>query len=195
VYARSTGNRELTFDFAEGLLEDNLLIVDRETSSVWSQLRGRAISGPLNGTPLEVVPSLQTTWSFWRSRHPATEVWVAREEGRSYFYRDRIPGTPRSQRSRADGPPPSGHDVSTLGLGLAFDEASLFLPFAELERSTLPLALTIGDQKTVVHFDRDALTAWAETPQGELLPSVLVYRFGWMRFHPDSEVFQPGQRD
>jgi hypothetical protein len=40
VYARRVGDRELTFDFAEGLIKDNLLIVDRETRSVWPQLHG-----------------------------------------------------------------------------------------------------------------------------------------------------------
>ena len=57
MYARRQGGRELTFDFAEGLVDNNLLVVDRETSSVWSQLAGRAIAGSMEGTPLTAVPA------------------------------------------------------------------------------------------------------------------------------------------
>ena len=46
VYARTSKSRELTFDFAEGLGKNNLLMVDRETDSVWSQLHGRVLTEP-----------------------------------------------------------------------------------------------------------------------------------------------------
>ena len=55
MYARRVGDRELTFDFAEGLLKNNLLVVDRETDSVWSQLHGKAVIGPLEGQPLTII--------------------------------------------------------------------------------------------------------------------------------------------
>lgn len=80
MYARRTGDRELTFDFAEGLIKDNLLIVDRETSSVWSQLHGRAVIGPMEGTPLQMIPAIQATWGFWRARHPETRFKAQRQK-------------------------------------------------------------------------------------------------------------------
>ncbi|MCH7925210.1 MAG: DUF3179 domain-containing protein, partial [Planctomycetes bacterium] len=60
MYARRLGDKELTFDFASGLVNDNLLLVDRETSSVWSQLDNKAISGPMKDTPMVVVPAMQS---------------------------------------------------------------------------------------------------------------------------------------
>ena len=45
MYARRINDRVLTFDFAGGLVDNNLLLADRETSSLWSQL----------GIPDEVV--------------------------------------------------------------------------------------------------------------------------------------------
>lgn len=91
----------MTFDFAEGLAEDNLLIVDRETRSLWSQLDARAISGPRKGEPLRVVPALQTSWGHWRSLHPETSVMtVEGDAGRPYYYRAWIPGSPRPEERR-----------------------------------------------------------------------------------------------
>lgn len=185
MYARRLGNKDLTFDFAEGLLRNNLLIVDRETNSVWSQLEGAAVSGSMKGTPLWVVPSLQTTWKFWRENHPDTRVVVVEGlKGRPYLYRNREPGTPlRGER-------PRNHDTSALGLGLVVDGKAIFFPFRELDKSSTPIKLKLGGQEFRVHYRRDALTAWAEDAKGNLLSAVLAYEKGWMAFNPGSAVYQ-----
>ncbi len=47
---------------------------DRETGSLWSHLTGEAISGPLNGQRLTIVPSIQTTWGLWLRDHKAAQI-------------------------------------------------------------------------------------------------------------------------
>ena len=49
-----------------------LVMYDRQTDSLWSQLIGEAVDGPLKGTKLEFVPSWQTTWSDWKTQYPDT---------------------------------------------------------------------------------------------------------------------------
>ena len=49
-----------------------LVMYDRQTDTLWSQLLGEAVEGPLTGTKLEFVPSWQTTWSDWKAQHPDT---------------------------------------------------------------------------------------------------------------------------
>lgn len=189
MYARRIQDRELTFDFAEGLIKDNLLIVDRETSSVWSQLDGKAVDGPMRGTPLPVVASIQATWKFWRTRHPGTRVMaVPGKEGYPYRYRNRRPGAPRP-RTR-----PKGHDTSALGYAISRGGESMFFPFSELARAKTPFRIDVGGETITVHYDGPALTAWATDARGGLLPGVLAYRFGWMDFNPDSKVFAAGRR-
>ena len=80
MYTREYDNHSLTFDFAEGLLNDNLLFVDRETQSIWSQLEGKAINGPMKGKTLQNIPALQTTWKNWKTKHPTTKVWFVADE-------------------------------------------------------------------------------------------------------------------
>ena len=41
---------------------------------MWSQILARAISGPLAGERLEVIPITNTTWADWRARNPDTAV-------------------------------------------------------------------------------------------------------------------------
>ena len=49
-----------------------LVMYDRQTGSLWSQLLGVAVEGELKRTQLEYLPSWQTTWADWKSRHPDT---------------------------------------------------------------------------------------------------------------------------
>jgi len=182
VYARRAGERELTFDFADGLLDNNLLVVDRETNSVWSQLHGKAVIGELEGTPLEIVPSIQTTWKFWRERHPDTRVMVLPEsEGRPYFYRNRPTATPSSEVG-----PQTEHDATALGLGIVLGGEALWASLRDLENRERPVEMTLGGQRIRIFFNKEALTAWAEDLQGRLLPGVLAYREGWFDVFPDS---------
>lgn len=185
MYARRLQGKEFTFDFAEGLLENNLLIADRETGSLWSQLDGRAVSGPMQGTPLEAVPALQTTWKFWKEKYPHTRVMVIEgKPGRPYVYRNRKPGTP------APAQPSNRHDTSTLGLGVSLDGEAAFFPFRELERAPSPLVYRLGGQPLSIHFSKNGLTAWAEDAGGQLVFSVLAYQDGWLAFNPRSSVFR-----
>ena len=174
------GNRKLTFDFSESLYRDNLLFVDRETSSVWSQLEGKAIAGPLRGSPLEIVPSLQTTWRLWREIHPDTRVMVIPgEEGSPYYYR----------RPNAPFAPAPVHDTAPLGLGLVVGGQAMFFPFRQLKKTKPPFEFSLGGKLITLHFRKSDVTAWAEDEEGNLLPGVLSYKEGWMRFNPDSALF------
>ena len=187
MYARRLGGKELTFDFAAGLIEDNLLMVDRETGSVWSQLAGKAISGSMENVPLEAVPSIQATWRFWRSEHPGTRVMIFEgEEGDPYVYR-----APGRGRPAAGG----SHDTSELGLGLSVAGESWFFPLSELDRTATPLTITIGGEMVTLHYQADAFTAWAENAAGDLLVGVLAYRTGWMAFSPDSRLFSAATQE
>lgn len=185
MYARNFDSQTLTFDFAEGLVNNNLLFVDRETNSLWSQLESKAISGSMKNTPLEMVPSLQTTWKFWREKHPDTQVLVEPgKEGRHYFYRNWQPGTPRPKLR------PQKHDISNLGLGLVSGKQAMYFPFHELEQIQTPTTVVDPTGKIIrIHFNAEAMTAWAEDPEGRLLSGVLSYQNGWLDFFPDSKVF------
>jgi hypothetical protein len=186
------GGRELTFDFAKGLLENNLLVVDRETRSIWSQLDGKAISGPMKDTPLEMIPALQTTWKHWRERHPETLVLVEPgEDGRRYLYRNRKWESPQPPMPRRPPLPPNTHDISALGLGLAIGDDAVFFPLTAMQGSPSPLTVTVGGWSVKVHHRVDAYTAWAENDRGELLTAVMVYEIGWQSFFPETRIWQP----
>ena len=51
-----------------------LVMYDHQTDSLWSHFTGDAITGPLAGTRLEILPAIQTTWGRWKELHPDTLV-------------------------------------------------------------------------------------------------------------------------
>lgn len=51
-----------------------LVMYDHQSETLWSQFLSRGVKGPLANTQLEILASLQTTWSQWLSLHPDTTV-------------------------------------------------------------------------------------------------------------------------
>jgi hypothetical protein len=56
----------LTFHLA-GINNQNFLMRDEETGTFWQQISGRAISGPLTGSQLDLVYSDELTFALWRN--------------------------------------------------------------------------------------------------------------------------------
>jgi hypothetical protein len=69
VWKRTTQGRELHFYLA-GINNQNFLMRDRETGSWWQQVTGRAISGELAGSTLELMPNDELTFALWKSEVP-----------------------------------------------------------------------------------------------------------------------------
>ena len=76
VFSRNIENRDspVSFGVSGKLLYETLVMYDRETDSLWSQLYGSAIEGPMSGARLSFFPGVFTKWSAWLEQHPNTLV-------------------------------------------------------------------------------------------------------------------------
>jgi hypothetical protein len=72
VYAREVEGQELTFGVSGKLIRNVLVMYDRESESLWSQLLGESVSGDFLGAKLDFLPSWHTTWKVWKEMHPDT---------------------------------------------------------------------------------------------------------------------------
>jgi hypothetical protein len=68
-----TNHKPLQFDFY-GLYNGVMTMYDKQTESVWLQVEGRAVKGPMLGATLKPGPLLDTTWGEWKRLHPDTLV-------------------------------------------------------------------------------------------------------------------------
>jgi hypothetical protein len=80
------------------LYRSNKLMLDRETRTLWNQLTGRPVFGPLAAEEIELalLPAVVTRWSDWRERHPATTV-LSLETGHVRPYAPGMPYGPYFQ--------------------------------------------------------------------------------------------------
>jgi hypothetical protein len=72
VFDRRIDGRTYVFGNNSRLYMRNLTMWDHESGSIWSQLDGTAILGPLMDTRLRMLPATLETWRAWRSEHPGT---------------------------------------------------------------------------------------------------------------------------
>jgi hypothetical protein len=74
AYERRAGGRELTFGVSGRLWRNALVMRDRQSGTLWSQVSGAALEGPLQGAELRPLPASVTPWSEWLRLHPGTRV-------------------------------------------------------------------------------------------------------------------------
>jgi Protein of unknown function (DUF3179) len=74
VYAREHQGQPFTFGASGKLWANGLVMYDHQTDSLWSQLSGRAITGPGQGTALRMLAATQTSWETWKRLHRGTQV-------------------------------------------------------------------------------------------------------------------------
>lgn len=87
MYTRQINGREIELRVSGQLYQDALVMYDRQTGTLWTQVDGRALRGPLVGNRLVEVPAMHTTWKVWKKLHPDTLV-LRKPKLRGSVYRD-----------------------------------------------------------------------------------------------------------
>jgi hypothetical protein len=188
------GGRELAFGVSGLLYNSDVLLYDRATQSLWSQIMSRAITGPLKGTVLTVEPLTHTTWADWRTRHPRTEVLSADTGHVRDYARDPYEGYDKVTQLMFD----VEHRDARLPpkewvLGLRLDGEVKAYPFSRLERladARGRLADTVAGRRIEIRYDRLHRTAEVFDADGRSLPAVMAYWFAWVAFHPKTELLK-----
>lgn len=178
------------------LYKANVLLYDRQTESLWSQLAREAVTGPMTGTGLGSLPSVLTTWKRWLETHPDTLV-LSKETGYSRDYdRDPYENYHRSPLSFLGIKKNLPHlDEKELVLGVTVDGARKAYPFRVLRGTDKPVDDTVGTTPVVVHFDRGSEEAYATDGAGRRLPGFVSYWFVWYDFYPETAVYKPEKTD
>lgn len=179
------------FDFGRGLVDNNLLIVDRKTNSVWNQLSCKSIKGELEGQRLTPIISFQSTWDFWKHKYPDTKLLINKDTSNAVFpdevynkpyYNTWIPG---KEHSGSEGI----HLIKNLGLGIELEDSAAFFSFKELFQMDSPIAYKLNNKELEIHFDKAGLAAWVTDSNGKMIPSTVVYNWAWNNFFPKSRIY------
>lgn len=185
---------EVTDFGVSGLLyNSDVLLYDRATESLWSQIMTRAVAGPRVGQSLTMLPISHTTWQDWLARHPQTLV-LSRDTGHSRNY-DRNPyaGYERSRTIyfEVNNEAPDNYHPKEVVVGLSVDGVHKAYPFIELDRQGKS-SFVDRVNGTTFNFDWDSgnRSVRITDTEGREIPAIQGFWFAWFAFHPETEVFK-----
>ena len=185
VAERTVAGEPTVFGVSGKLWRNDLVMYDRATGSLWSQLLAAAIQGSRTGDRLSLLPSRFTSWGEWRDRNPGTEVLLppphsstvrGPEATYNYF----------NPRSSSDGQL-IGYDHETEGelysktfvIGVEHDGVARAYPFDDIRKAGvvndrvggLPVAVTTTPGQSLAAYVRrvGGTTLPFEAVDGELL--------------------------
>jgi hypothetical protein len=186
VYARTLGAQTYTFQVSGKLWRNSFIMEDRETSTSWSHVTGRALGGPGRGARLQALPSVQTTWAEWKKTHPRTELLKKSEEVLSSHYQkyfedpDRM-GLFRAQWLNEVMPGKTLVWGATLGVHAVAVTDRVLTDGARA-------GVDLGGTPVVVERGPDGgVRAYAGEDRDEL-PVTRAFWFAWSSFYPNTQV-------
>ncbi|HKJ68253.1 MAG TPA: DUF3179 domain-containing protein, partial [bacterium] len=187
AYDAHVAGKDRAFGVSGLLYNNEVLLYDRQSESLWSQIMSEVVSGPLKGRELEQIPMSHTTWEDWRSRHPDTQV-LSTETGYARNYsRDPYSGYQDDKRimfpvSNSD----DRYPRKELVLGVEINGEYKAYPFSELRQTSGKIRDSLNGQQLIIRFDSEHQSAKTTDGQGKEIPAVMLYWFAWTAFHPET---------
>lgn len=88
AFVRRIDGRVHHFGVSGLLYRGNLILFDRTSGSLWSQLLGGAVTGRMRGRELRSIPVVQEAWGEWRRQHPEALVLSIRGDTLAHRFTD-----------------------------------------------------------------------------------------------------------
>ncbi len=192
AFVAKAGNQRTEFGVSGLLYQSDVLLYDRATESLWSQIKGEAVSGELVGEKLEGLPVYHTSWKDWIQRYPDTLVLSTDTGHRRDYTRSPYEGYETSRRiyfSVSNKAPEVYHPKEQV-MGVEIKGQVKAYPYVELEKNGASLFVDeIGGESVQIHWESEARSAYITTMEGEPVVSTIAFWFAWFTFHPDTKVF------
>lgn len=195
AFKAQIAGKPLRFGVSGLLYNSDVLLFDRETESLWSQILSKAISGPMKGKVLTGIPIDHTSWADWRKQHPYTlllsdETGFKRDyENNPYADYDMNDEIIFPVRFRAQ-----GYHPKEQVFGLKINNIAKAYPFVELAKSPGEIPGEIKDsidgKNITIRFDKEHKVARAFDADGKQIAGVTLFWFAWYTFNPQTAVYR-----
>ncbi|MFK8017933.1 MAG: DUF3179 domain-containing protein [Gammaproteobacteria bacterium] len=176
------------------LYNSDVLLYDRRTLSLWSQIGMRAISGERKGEVLIPIRLTHTTLAGWLEDQPDSEI-LSTETGFKRNYEqspyagyEKTPNLFFKVKHKA----PDFLHPKSLVLGVQIGDVKKAYPYATLDAGgARQFTEQINGKRVVIHWDSDAKSAAIEPALSD--PSAVgtqMFWFAWYAFHPQTLVYE-----
>jgi hypothetical protein len=167
VYTREAYGRELELAVSGKLYKDALVMFDRATGTLWTQLDGKALRGPLAGAQLTEVPAMQTTWKVWKQLHPDTLVLRKPGALRGSVYQGYFQDPSKRGLFGTRGDARLGGKDKIVGVHEANDAVAV--PQALLEKKNVVQFVLAGKPVVVMYAQSDTPAVYRAVVEGKTL--------------------------
>lgn len=185
--------KKKTFGVSGLLYNSDVLLYDRETETLWSQILNIAVAGPLQGKSLKKLPTMNTTWEKWYERHPETLVLSENTGFKRDYDKNPYPGYMQSRQLYFQVENEDGrYHPKEMVLGLEINGSYKAYPFTELsKKGKSTISDTFEGRDLIIEFDQASYSAEIlDADTREVIPTIANFWFAWFAFHPDTEVFE-----
>lgn len=191
VYQATIKGKALKFGVSGLLYNSDVLLYDRQTQTLWSQILAKAISGKWVNTRLTTIPSNHTTWKSWQEQHPDTLV-LSTETGFQRNYNDspyddydksRNIYFPIGKNSKRFHPKERVLGITIAGKYKAY-------PFVELAKNKQSKIIdSFAGKNLIIEFNAENRDGTIRDDTGKVLTTINSFWFAWYAFHPESDIY------
>jgi len=175
------------------LYNSDVLLYDRATESLWSQILGQAVAGERVGKKLTPIPISHTTWRDWQEKHPDTLV-LSEDTGHFRDYsRDPYAGYEQSRYTyfAVNHEAPDNYHPKEIVVGLGVDGIYKAYPFIELDKQgKRRFSDSVNGRSFNFDWDSENRSITITDNAGKAVAGIQGFWFAWFAFHPDTQVFK-----
>lgn len=193
VFDPTVAGEQVEFGVSGMLRNSNLLMYDRASDSLWSQVSGEAVLGERTGSMLTMIPSDITMFGLWSKAHPNGDV-LSRNTGRPFASYRSIPYGGDLRDIKPFFPLSNKDDrlpETTFVLGIVINGEARAYQFDAVKKRGV-LVETFAGRSLVIEYlaSEDAVRIF-DTTDGtrSRLSPVPVFWFSWAATHPDTSLW------
>jgi len=188
VFDRRVNGQEVEFGVSGKLHNSDLLMYDRKTDTLWAQILGKAVVGPLTGMQLKQLPASVVDFETFSQKFKNGKV-LSKNTGfnrnydtgpyGNYDTNDSIYFPIKNSDSRLHS--------KTRVLGIEIDGQFKAYTLEDIEEKGV-IQDTFNNHQLEIKYNGGFVEIKDKTTNQSLVP-VNTFWFGWFAFHPDTEVY------
>ena len=174
------------------LYNSDVLLYDRTTQSLWSQILAKAITGPLKGEKLKLVNTQRMTLGSWKALHPTSLILTTQTGYSRDYYQSPYTDYHLNNRTYF----PLTHENSALPkkewiVGIEINDHYKAYPISVLAKKKVrQFEDTLGGFTFTLTWDKNGENIRAIANNGKEIPVLQMFWFAWAAFHPETEVLK-----
>lgn len=193
AFSSMVNGQPLVFGVSGLLYNSDVLLYDRKTDSLWSQIMKKAVSGLMAGIKLKQLPMSHTTWGDWKRQHPSTLILSTQTGFSRNYSQNPYHGYEKSRQLYFDvnQTSPNTYHPKEQILGVEIGNTFKAYPFVELNKiKTSIIKDEIENQKITILWNKSHQSGKVLNSKGTEIPTIQLFWFAWYTFHPKTLIYQ-----